>query len=287
MAFIVLLTFAMSRILLNVPKQIATAVALMVAFNILVAAALVALRPELKGAQRLLLGGVFVLPVVLGGLVAAGAVEVKGGDEHGQAEHAGKVVAIAAQNNAFDEPELKVPAGQAFKLKFDNKDPAPHNVAILKEKGATEALFRKEPFPGSKAVTWEVKKLAAGEYFFQCDVHPNMTGKVIAEGGSVEHAGSGAEKSDAVEVSAKNIAFNTKKLQAPANVGFKLQFENNEAAPHNVAILKAKGSPEVLLREPPFPGPKKATWDVDPLPPGTYYFQCDVHPNMSGELIIA
>ncbi|MGI8425619.1 MAG: cupredoxin domain-containing protein [Actinomycetota bacterium] len=179
LAFIALIAFSMSRILLNVPPKIATAVALMAAFNILMVCTLAALRSDFRKTQFAFMGAVALVPVVFGGLVAQGVVAVTGEPEGHESES--EVVAVAASNIAFDKTELHIPAGKPFDLKFNNQEPVPHNVAILEAQGSAEALFRKPSFSGPKAIDWKVPAIPAGEYYFQCDVHPNMSGKVTSE----------------------------------------------------------------------------------------------------------
>lgn len=280
---IAVIAFSMSRILLNVPKEIATAVALMVAFNILVVCAIVATRPNLAMADAVPMLGVAVVPVLIGLAVAGGVVEVSGGDGHGHGpEH--KTITISADNLAFDKDELKVPGGEPFKLAFNNKEAAPHNVVIQKDASSAEAIFKKPFFAGPKTVTWEVPALEAGTYFFKCEVHPNMTGSLIVEEGdhSKGKPSKGAKEATTVSVSADDLKFNKSSLTIPAGVEFELEFNNQEPQPHNVTILRSKGSTEALFKEKFFSGPKKVTWKVSPVPAGEYYFQCDVHPNMNG-----
>jgi plastocyanin len=223
---------------------------------------------------------VALLPVFLGGIAAAGVFGFPGEEEHGAKGPAAPAVEIAAQNLAFDKKELIVPAGKPFTLNFNNQEAQPHNVAILKSQGSTEVFLREPPAPGPKKISYKVKAIPEGSYYFQCDVHPTMSGTVKAEAGG--GGGGEGEAGGGVQISANNLAFDKKDLTVKADQPFKLTFDNKEAQPHNVAILKSPGSTEVFLREPPAPGPKKTTYDVKALPPGKYYFQCDVHPNMNG-----
>lgn len=284
---IAVITFLMSRVLLNVPKEIATAVALMGAFNILAACTFVAFSRRLDRMQTLFLGGVALFPLLLGGIAAAGVVDFPGEEHEKEGEAAAEsTVQIVAQSIAFDKQELTIPADTEFELVMDNKDPVPHNVAILKSQGSSEVLFREAPVPGPTKQTWTVKPIPAGEYFFLCDVHPNMNGKVTAAEGAGGGGGGEAkgEGSGDVAIAAQALAFDKKDLSIPADKEFKLTMDNKEPIPHNVAILKSQGSPEVLFREAPVPGPKKQTWTVKAIPAGEYYFQCDVHPNMNGKV---
>ncbi len=284
LTLIAVITFLVSQILLNVPKEIATAIALAGAFNILAACTYIALSSNVDRFQWGLLAGVTLLPVLFGGVAAAGIIDFPGEEsEAHEREEAAPTVNVAANNLAFDQKELAVPAGREFKLVFNNQEAQPHNVTILRSQGSSEVLFRQPPFVGPREVTWTVNPIPAGSYFFLCDVHPFMNGTVTAQ----ERTGPEAQGAGGITIAANNLAFDKKEIQAKANQGFKLTLDNREAQPHNVAILRSQGSAEVLFRQPPFPGPKKETWDVAGLPPGRYYFQCDVHPNMNGTVTVA
>ena len=89
---------------------------------------------------------------------------------------------------------------------------------------------------------------------------------------------------DALMISAKDLKFSTSTLAAPANTPFQIAFDNQESAPHNVAIYRTSSVTEVVFGSDPFSGPAVVTYDVPALAPGTYFFRCDLHPDMSGEL---
>lgn len=81
-----------------------------------------------------------------------------------------------------------------------------------------------------------------------------------------------------VQVSARDIAFNTDTLTAPADRAFELFFENEEAVPHNVSIYRDESRSEALFTGEIITGPGSITYQVGPLAAGTYVFVCDVHP---------
>jgi plastocyanin len=88
-----------------------------------------------------------------------------------------------------------------------------------------------------------------------------------------------------LEISAQNIKFDTTTLEAPADEAFQIAFQNNDAGvQHNVEIRDASGK-TVFLGE-IFNGVDSRTYQVDPLPAGTYQFICTVHPNMVGTLTV-
>jgi plastocyanin len=88
---------------------------------------------------------------------------------------------------------------------------------------------------------------------------------------------------DALRISANNLGFSTSTLSAPADEPFQIAFDNQEGAPHNVAIYRDSSAAEKVFGEDPFGGPAVVVYEVPALAPGTYFFRCDVHPEMSGE----
>lgn len=78
-----------------------------------------------------------------------------------------------------------------------------------------------------------------------------------------------------ITVAAKDIKFSKDCLATKANAAFTISFDNQEAQPHNVAILTTGG--QVVFRGQIFKGPKGMVYQVPPIAPGTYIFQCDPH----------
>jgi plastocyanin len=85
----------------------------------------------------------------------------------------------------------------------------------------------------------------------------------------------------AVQVVAEGIAFDTDTLSLPAGTPSTIQFENRDPDSHNIAIYTEQGGEQLFMGE-IFPGPATRDYDVPALEAGTYYFQCDVHPQMNG-----
>ena len=86
---------------------------------------------------------------------------------------------------------------------------------------------------------------------------------------------------DAIVVVAKDLKFSTASIAAPADEAFQIILDNQESAPHNIAIKDAAGAEkfkgEIVTST-------KITYDVPALAAGAYEFWCEVHPDMKGTL---
>ena len=91
-------------------------------------------------------------------------------------------LSISAVDLQFSEETLQLPADEETELEFVNDDAGSiqHNVAIYEEEGGAD-IFVGEVIPGGQSVTYSVPAIEAGEYYFQCDVHPGMNGSVAVQ----------------------------------------------------------------------------------------------------------
>ncbi len=88
-------------------------------------------------------------------------------------------VEITAADLAFDVNVIQATAGEAFTVTLVNNDSVPHNFAVYTEEGG-EAIVQGDIIGAGETVEVDVPALDAGEYFFDCDVHPaEMTGAVV------------------------------------------------------------------------------------------------------------
>jgi plastocyanin len=175
-------TFGMSRILLNVPKEVAVIIALAVAANVLGVCAYVATRPAEARASWAELLIIATYPIVIGAVLALIGVG-EGTVAHEKppgapAPAAGNVV--VASGIAFNTSELTFKAGEETQLVFKNEDTVQHNLGIYESEGGKE-LFKGQIINGGQETTYTIPPLKKGEYHFQCDVHPSMNGTVTVE----------------------------------------------------------------------------------------------------------
>jgi plastocyanin len=90
-----------------------------------------------------------------------------------------------------------------------------------------------------------------------------------------------------VAIGAADLAFDVSTIEATAGEDFTITFTNNESQPHNVAVYTEEGG-EAIVQGEVITGPDATTQVVvEGLEPGTYYFQCDVHPDMNGTIEVS
>jgi plastocyanin len=117
--------------------------------------------------------GLVVLAAVAAACSSAGAAPPSAGPVDPNAP------VVVAQGNTFSPASLTVKSGKAFSLKLDNKDSAPHNIALYTDSSASQSIAVGE-IVSSTSATQQVPALEMGSYFFRCDVHHEMTGTITA-----------------------------------------------------------------------------------------------------------
>ena len=181
------IAFGFSRILLNVPKHVAVALALVMAANVLGACAYVALRPRMTAATWAELFIVLTYPVIIGiVLTQTGIVSNSGGEGGGPAPAATKPAAsggtaLTASGLAWDSKTLTADADKPFTVAVTNEDTVVHNFSIYKDDSAKDQLFKGADVPAGGSTDEDVDPLPKGSYYFQCDYHPAMNGTLTTE----------------------------------------------------------------------------------------------------------
>ena len=89
-----------------------------------------------------------------------------------------------------------------------------------------------------------------------------------------------------IELSAKDLVFDKTTLQISPS-GAVIDFDNGDAQPHNLAIYPSSDELESpLFKGAIIPGGGRTEYEIGPIEPGDYYFHCDVHPTMSGDVVV-
>lgn len=111
-------------------------------------------------------------------LAACGTTSADGGSAPDPAD---ADVTVTTVDMVFDPGTVTVAAGESFSIALVNEDTMPHNIAIYTDESRSEKLFEGEMVTDG-TVVYNVPALDAGEYFFDCSLHPNMTGTLVVEG---------------------------------------------------------------------------------------------------------
>ena len=194
LAVIAVVAIGFSKILLAVPKEAATMLAIVAATNVLGAFAYAALRPRMQPVTMAELGVIVLYPVIIGIAIAQFDAFGSGHDAHaaeeagagaaegGESAAAGPTSAIAAEGSTFDIDQMLLTAKEPVTLTLDNKDSGvQHNVAIYEDDTLAEELFKGDLIIGPDTIDYEFDAPPKGEYYFRCDVHPDMDGTVTVE----------------------------------------------------------------------------------------------------------
>jgi len=113
-------------------------------------------------------------------LVVAGCGASAAANDHPPASLDPASPRISAVGIAFDAAALAVPANRPFTLIFENRENVPHNVSIYADAARQDRRFEGAVFSGPATRWYPVPALAPGTYVFVCDVHPDMTGSLVA-----------------------------------------------------------------------------------------------------------
>ena len=103
----------------------------------------------------------------------------EGGEGGGEAP-AGDLTVVAS-GTAFDTDTLTLAAEGESSIHFVNEDTVPHNIAIYEDDSASAEIFVGELITDDETDYAVPGPGQPGEAYFQCDVHPTMSGSVTFE----------------------------------------------------------------------------------------------------------
>jgi plastocyanin len=192
---IAIATVLFAWLVLTLPSNQAPAVAMIMALNVLAAATYAARRSRVNVLTAVELGVLVLYPLLIAVVLAnlgitqvrdeaeatAAAALAREAATTAAAPAAAAPVEVVADNLAFDTDELAVPADSDATVEFDNQDQAPHNLSIYENDTLKKSFFKGDTVELGESITYAVGELAPGAYYFQCDIHPSMNGRLTAE----------------------------------------------------------------------------------------------------------
>ncbi|MFC2038191.1 cupredoxin domain-containing protein [Chloroflexota bacterium] len=83
-------------------------------------------------------------------------------------------VDLIAENNDFNRNSIRVYVDEDVSIVFENRDDTAHNFAVYTTKDAGVEIFSGEALQGKGTITYTfTAPLEPGNYYFQCDFHPD------------------------------------------------------------------------------------------------------------------
>lgn len=83
------------------------------------------------------------------------------------------VIEISAHNLRFNATCMAAAPGLALVVRFTNNDSDQHDVAIYTNRSKTKEVVRGDTVGGPQVTRdYAVGALAAGDYYFECTIHP-------------------------------------------------------------------------------------------------------------------
>jgi plastocyanin len=117
------------------------------------------------------------------------------------------------------------------------------------------------------------------------EIIPTVPPRAESPSGPAPTAPAGAT---ALEITAKNLAFDKSSLTAKAGQPVQVTFHNEDVGVlHNVSFYTSRAASQAIHKGDLTTGVATVTYNFNaPSTPGTYFFHCDVHPDMQGNFVV-
>ena len=192
--------------------------------------------------------------------------------------------------------EMVVPVDEPVRITLTSRD-------VIHSFFVPDLLFKRDAIPG-RTSTFEFTPTELGTFPAQCAEfcglwHSKMTFDVKVVSSLDYQAWIKQQRKAAQSITCKpegttlslvahNISWNEFCLAVSANTPFIVNINNQDAGiEHNFSIYDSFFQKTTYFTGPKVTGPATISLNPEPLPPGRYYFQCDVHgPAMSGAFVV-
>jgi cytochrome c oxidase subunit 2 len=203
---------------------------------------------------------------------------------------------LAIKGTIAKPPVIYLPVGEPIRFNTEAQD-------VIHSFYVREFLFKRDAFPGY-VNTFDLTITKPGVYGGQCTeycglAHQAMRFTIRAVSRpqyerwlvqAKKEAASGCpDDPNPRAIAAKDVAFDKDCLSGPVERRFEIEFDNQEAVPHNVVFFDgADANAPAILPESEtqlFTGPRSVTYNLPALEAGSYFFHCQAHPAaMQGKL---
>jgi plastocyanin len=121
--------------------------------------------------------------------------------------------------------------------------------------------------------------------------HPDgadgASGSAPSAADAASDGASGSAPSAAVHLPVQRMSFGTKRLTMAAGRQVMVHLDNRDDAPHNFSVYRDARFEGRIFKGDIIKGGSSETYEFESPKPGRYWFRCDAHPFMSGEVIFS
>jgi len=178
------------------------------------------------------------------------------------------------------EAVVAVPVGEPVHVRLESRD-------VVHEFFVPEFLFMRNALPG-RPNEFTFTPTRIGTFRGQCAEFCGLHHVAWVDQTRKEAQKIDCDPSGPLRLVSKDNSWNTNCLAVTAGTPFTVAVSNQDAGiDHNFGVYDSPGRKRTLFQSPRFAGVAERTFQLQPLPKGHYYFECNVHgPAMSGALVV-